>query len=188
MYTILPRNRNQGIGMRKTKLKITHPNVTDETLSECVSGRGLVRMGLRIAVLQGIMDNAPVDQLSRRHKISRQAIYDLVGRVNEKGMTGVEETRRPGRPSGLTDEIADDLKRRLIQTPIDHGYRQSRWDGPLVRKYLKEKHCVDIGHSQVNNWLHSIGFSLQRGRKKYTKADAEKQTIFVNDFKKNIKI
>ncbi|MBI4686064.1 MAG: winged helix-turn-helix domain-containing protein, partial [Nitrospirae bacterium] len=46
-------------------------------------------------------------------------------------------------------------------------YRQSRWDGPLVRTYLKEKHHIDIGHSQVINWLHIIEFSVQRGRKKY---------------------
>jgi len=58
--------------MRKTKLMVTHPKVTDETLSEYVSGRGPVRMGLRIAVLQGVMDSAPIDQLSRRHRISRQ--------------------------------------------------------------------------------------------------------------------
>jgi hypothetical protein len=34
---------------------------------------------------------------------------------------------------------------------MNQGYRQSRWDGPLVRKYLKEKHDIDIGRSQVIN-------------------------------------
>ncbi|MDI6786191.1 MAG: winged helix-turn-helix domain-containing protein [bacterium] len=170
--------------MRKTKLIVTHPEVTDETLNEYVSGRGPIRMGLRIAVLQGVMDNAPIDQLSHRHKISRQSIYDLVKRVNEKGITGVEERKRPGRPSSLTDEIAKDLKEKLVQPPMSQGYRQSRWDGPLVRTYLKEKHNIDIRRSQIINWLHIIEFSMQRGRKKHNKADTEKQDVFVDTLKK----
>lgn len=170
--------------MRKTKLMVTHPEVTDEALNECVSGRGPIRMGLRIAVLQGVMDNAPIDQLSRRHRISRQGIYDLVKRVNKKGITGVEEEKRPGRTSSLTADIAKDLKEKLVQPPMNQGYRQSRWDGPLVRKYLKEKHHIGIGRSQVINWLHAIEFSVQRGRKKYGKADTEKQEAFVDTLKK----
>jgi transposase len=173
--------------MRKTKLMVTHPEVTDETLNKYVSGRGPIRMGLRIAILQGVMDNAPIDQLSRRHNISRQGIYDLVKRVNEKGITGVEEQKRVGRPGSLTDEIAKDLKEKLVQPPMNQGYRQSRWDGPMVRRYLKEKHSIAIGRSQVINWLHSIEFSVQRGRKKYSKADTEKQEAFVESLKKTSK-
>jgi transposase len=76
-------------------------------------------MGLRIAVLQGVMDSAPIDQLSRRHRMSRQGIYDLVKRVNEKGIKGVEEEKHPGRPGSLTDEIAKDLKEKLIEPPMN---------------------------------------------------------------------
>ena len=174
--------------MRKTKLIVTHPEVTSENLADFVSGRGPIRMGLRIAILQGVIDKAPIDQLSRRHNLSRQGIYDLVRRVNEKGIpAGVEEEKRSGRPSSLTAEISDNLKEILLQPPTSQGYSQSRWDGPLVRMYLKEKHKIDIGRSQVNNWIHSIDFSLQRGRKKYSKADPEKQEAFVEALKKTPK-
>src|SRR3972149_7888776 len=103
--------------MRKTKLVVTHPEITSEKLYHFVSGRGPIRMGLRIAILQGVMDKAPIDQLSRRHNLSRQGIYDLVKRVNEKGITGVEEEKRSGRPSSLTTEISDNLKEILLQPP-----------------------------------------------------------------------
>jgi hypothetical protein len=75
--------------MRKTKLLITHPEVTGQRLNEFVSGRGPIRMGLRIAILQGVIDNAPIDQLSRRHKMSRQGIYYLLNLVNEWGINVV---------------------------------------------------------------------------------------------------
>jgi transposase len=107
--------------------------------------------------------------------------------VNEKGLPGVEEEKRSGRPSSLTTEISDKLKEVLLRPPTSQGYSQSRWDGPLVRTYLKEKHEIDIGRSQVNNWIHSIDFSLQRGRKKYSKANHEKQEAFVEALKKTPK-
>jgi transposase len=173
--------------MRKTKLMVTHPEVTREKLDDFVSGRGPVRMGLRVAILQGVIDKAPIDQMSRRHNLSRQGIYDLVKRVNEKGIKGVEEEKRSGRPSSLTPEIANNLKEILLKPPTSQGYSQSRWDGPLVRTYLKEKHDINIGRSQVNNWIHIIDFSLQRGRKKYIKADPEKQEAFVEALKKTPK-
>jgi transposase len=97
---------------------VTHPEVTREKLDDFVSGHGPIRMGLRIAILQGVMDNAPIDHLSRRHNLSRQGIYDLVRRVNEKGLPGVEEEKRSGRPSSLTKKISDKLKEILLQPPM----------------------------------------------------------------------
>ncbi|HHT9158677.1 MAG TPA: helix-turn-helix domain-containing protein [Candidatus Brocadiaceae bacterium] len=173
--------------MRKTNLMVNNSEVTYQALKELVSGSGPVRMGLRVAIVQGVIDNAPIDQLSRRHNISRQGIYNMVKRVNKYGMKGLDEKKRPGRRSKLTPDIREDFKDILTQPPINQGYRQSRWDGPLVRKYLKEKHGVDIGRSQVINWLHEIDFSVQRGRKKFSKADPEKQTVFVEDLKKTPK-
>ena len=176
-----------GVDVRKTKLMVNNYEVTQQALKKFVSGRGPVRMGLRVAIVQGVMDNAPIDQLSRRHNISRPGIYDIVKRVNKYGMKGLEEQKRSGRRSSLTPDIREDLKDILTQPPMNQGYRQSRWDGPLVRKYLKEKHSVDIKRTQVINWLHKIGFSVQRGRKKFIKADPEKQTVFVEDLKKTPK-
>ena len=99
----------------------------------------------------------------------------------------LKEEKRSGRPSSLTTEISNNLKEIMLQPPTSQGYNQSRWDGPLVRTYLQEKLGIDIGRSQVNNWIHSIDFSLQRGRKKYSKADPEKQDAFVEALKKTPK-
>ena len=88
--------------MRKTNLMVTNSEVTYQALKELVSGSGPVRMGLRVAIVQGVIDNAPINQLSRRHNISRQGIYNIVKQVNKYGMKGLDEKKRPGRRSKLT--------------------------------------------------------------------------------------
>ena len=170
--------------MRTSQITITNQEITKERLSELVSGHGPVRMGLRIAIIQGILDHASIEQLSKRHQITRQAIYDLIERVNLLGVKGLEEQQRSGRPCKLTTAIENDLKTILTTVPHQLGYKQSRWDGPLIKQYLKDKHNIIIGKSQVNVWLHHIGYSLQRGRKKFSKADPVKQEEFIQDIKK----
>jgi len=168
--------------MGKSKLIITHPDITHDFLDEYSSRQCPERIGLRIAILQGVMDKVPIDHLSRRRKMSRQGIYNLVNRINKKGIKGLAD-KHPGRPCKLTAKIADDLKEVLLKSPMITGYRQFRWDNALVRQYLREKHGVDIGRSQLMNWLRAIDSPVKLTRKKYTKADFFKQTVFVDALK-----
>ena len=115
--------------------------------------------------------------------MSRQGIYNLVSRINKKGIRGLED-RHLGRPCKMTSRIAEDLKKALLQSPMGFGYRQFHWDNALVRQYLKEKQGVDIGRSQLMNWLRAIGSPVKLARKKNGTGDFFKQTVFINASKK----
>jgi len=111
--------------------------------------------------------------------MSRQGIYNLVKRINTEGIKGIEN-QHLGRPGKLTDDIAEDLKNTLIQSPMDQGYMQSRWDNPLVRRYLKERYGIAIGRAQLINWLTTIGSPVKLARKKYEKAASKRRRSFVD--------
>ncbi|MGA3206489.1 MAG: helix-turn-helix domain-containing protein [Syntrophales bacterium] len=165
--------------MATSKLMITHPEITHASLDEYLSRQCHGRVGLRIAILQGVIDKVPIDHLSRRRKMSRQGIYNLVKRINTEGTKGLED-QHLGRPCQLTADIAEDLKKTLIQSPMNQGYMQSRWDNPLVRRYLKERHGIVIGRTQLINWLHAIDTPVKLARKKYEKAASVKRRLFVD--------
>ena len=170
--------------MKKSSLRITHEEVTRESLDVLVSGRGVIRKGLRVAVLQGLMDGASPLELSRRHHLSREGIYLMVRRVNEHGLCGLDEKHRPGRTGKLTPELRKELFAVLAKPPQECGYRQTRWDGPLLNRYLEEYHDIHLGHSQINRWFHALGVTLQRGRQRFLNADPEEQKQFVAGVKK----
>jgi transposase len=111
--------------------------------------------------------------------MSRQGIYNLVKRINTEGIKGLTD-QHLGRPCKLTVDIAADLKKTLIKSPMDQGYMQSRWDNPLVRRYLKDRHGIVIGRAQLINWLHTIGAPVKLARKKYEKAASERRRLFVD--------
>ena len=162
-----------------SKLMITHPEITRASLDEYLSRQCPGRVRLRIAILQGVIDGTPIDHLSRRRKMSRQGIYNLVKRINTEGIKGIEN-QHLGRPGKLTDDIAADLKRTLIHSPMDQGYMQSRWDNPLVRRYLRERYGIAIGRAQLINWLNMIGNPVKLARKKYEKAASKRRRLFVD--------
>jgi transposase len=165
--------------MGTSKLMITHPEITHASLDQYLSRQCHGRVGLRIAILQGVIDKVPIDHLSRRRKMSRQGIYNLVRRINTEGIRGLED-QHVGRPCRLTADIAADLKRTLIQSPMDQGYVQSRWDNPLVRRYLRERHGIVVGRAQLINWIHEIDIPVKLARKKYEKAASERRRLFVD--------
>ncbi|HVO66620.1 MAG TPA: helix-turn-helix domain-containing protein [Syntrophales bacterium] len=169
--------------MGKSKLMITHPDITHASLDEYLSRQCPERVGLRIAILRGVMNKVPIDHLSRKCSMSRQGIYNLVSRINEKGLRGLEDEHL-GRPCKLTSKIAEDLKKVLLQSPMGFGYRQFHWDNTLVRQYLKEEQGVDIGRSQLMNWLRAIRSPVKLSRKKNRTSDLFKQTVFINAPKK----
>jgi transposase len=166
--------------MGTSKLIITHPEITHASLDEYSSRQGLGRVGLRIAILQGVMDRVPIEHLSRRRKMSRQGIYNLVKRINTEGIRGLED-QHLGRPCKLTAEVATDLKNILTQSPMDQGYLQSHWDNPLVRRYLKGRHGIVIGRAQLINWLHSISIPVKLARKKYDKSATKRRRLLVDN-------
>ncbi len=165
--------------MGTSKLTITHPEISHTSLNAYLSRRAPERVKLRIAILQGVMDRVPINHLSRRRKMSRQGIYNLVDRINREGLRGIED-QHLGRPGKLTADIAEDLKETLIHSPLDQGYAQLRWDNSLVRRYLRERHGIDIGRAQLINWLHAIGTPVKLARKKYEKAASERRRSFVD--------
>jgi transposase len=170
------------IEMATSKLTITHPDITHSTLDAYLSRRCIGRVKLRIAILQGVMDRVPIECLSRQRKMSRQGIYNLVKRINKKGIQGLED-QHLGRPGKLTSEIAEDLKKILSHSPKDEGYVQPNWNNQLLRRYLKEKHSTDIGRAQLVNWLNAIGTFVKLARKKYEKTASDKPSPFVTDLR-----
>jgi transposase len=170
--------------MRITKLEITHPEITKENLRDAVSNHKNARIGLRIAVLQEVLDHAHIKSISIRHDMSRSQIYKIVRRVNNMGLAGLADEAHKGRPRRLTREMEEEIKRVLLKSPIESGYSQYRWDGVLLSQFIHEKYNITIKVRQCQYLFHRLGLSLQRGRRKAQKANPKEQIEFIKELKK----
>ena len=115
----------------------------------------------------------------------RSTIIDLVKEFNANGRDNLVPELPPGRPSRLSEAQKEALKHDILTHPREFGYDFSNWEAKSVVHHIKQKFSVDLKVRRVTYLLHELGFSLQRPRYKFPKADPEKQQQFVEELKKN---
>lgn len=173
--------------MRESKLEITNREITADNLRGALSQHSNARVGLRIAILQDVLAGEEIKGIADKHKFSRSQVYEIVGRVNEKGLAGLADDPHTGRKNKMTAERKKQFKTALLASPREYGYTQPRWDGPLAAKYLSEKFQIDYTPRHCQRLMKALGLSLQRGRKKYMQADPAEQEKFKEELKKNVR-
>ena len=67
---------------------------------------------------------------------SPRSVEHWVRRYESRGLSGLLEKGRPGRPSLLTPAEAARLQRQLMADPVRCGWPDKRWTGPLLRAHL----------------------------------------------------
>jgi transposase len=117
--------------------------------------------------------------------VTRETLSQWRKRIAKEGIAGLTAKTGKGRKAGLTKQIEEDLKVQLLKAPSELGYTQAIWDGKLVCKYIKEKYSLTIAVRTSQDWLRKIGFTRQRPRYSFNKADQELNEQFKADVKKN---
>ncbi len=117
-------------------------------------------------------------------KKSRRTIQTWVKIFNESGLEAIAPNSPPGRPSRLSQDQKEELKLDIMTHPRELNYEFSNWEGKSVAEHIHIKFGVVLTVRAAQKLLHALGFSLQRPKYKFPKADPEKQEEFVNSFKK----
>ena len=118
-------------------------------------------------------------------KKSRNTVQTWVRIFNEGGLEAIAPNTPPGRPSSLSQDQKEELKLDILTHPRELKYEFSNWEGKNVSEHIKKRFGVSLKVRQCQYLLHELGFTLQRPKYKFPKADPEKQEEFVRDFKKN---
>ena len=123
----------------------------------------LVAYGMNCCQVADLLGDAP-----------RTVAY-WVERFEEKGLGGLREGSRSGRPSKLdADQIAD-LQRVLRGKPSDVGLTGNLWDGKTMSAYLRDEHRVRLGPRQCRRLLREWEFRYRKPRPVIAHADPLKQ-------------
>jgi transposase len=63
-----------------------------------------------------------------------------VHRFDQRGLAGLTEGERPGRPSRLDDKHVKEINRVLRGKPSDAGMRVNLWDGKTLSAWIDKAH------------------------------------------------
>jgi transposase len=111
---------------------------------------------------------------------SERTLRYWINRYIQKGLQGLIEEERPGRPSRLTGEQIERINWVLRRKPEDVGLRGGIWDGRLLSAFIQKEFQINLGIRQCQRLFRQLHFRLRKPRPMIARANPEVQ----EDFKK----
>ena len=164
-------------------LTLTNRSVTRKALLEMAEKIPGAWIGLRIAAILLLLEGWKSTQIARLFDVTRWSVVKWIQKVNEQGLSGIQEKRRPGRPCRLDPHIQKELESALEKNPRQFGLKRNRWDGIGVIEYLQRVHGVQLQVRQAQRWIRRLGFSLRQPIYRYAQATMEG----VEEFRRTVK-
>ena len=103
----------------------------------------------------------------------RQTVYRWRGVLQEKGIDGLREMSKGGRPSRMRAEQLEELRQALLAGPVACGYGTDLWTLKRVRLLIEKR--FGIRYSEVHVWriLGAMGFSSQKPERRAIERNEE---------------
>lgn len=98
-----------------------------------------------------------------------------VHRFEQRGLGGLVEGERSGRPSRLKAEQVKEINRVLRGKPSDAGMRVNLWDGKTLSAWIEKTYEIKIGVRQCQRLFRQFEFRLRKPRPVLAKADPARQ-------------
>ena len=105
-----------------------------------------------------------------------------VNRFEQRGLAGLQEGERSGRPSRLKAEQIKQINRVLRSKPTDAGMQVNLWDGKTLSAWIAREYGIQLGTRQCQRLFRQFRFRLRKPRPVLAKADAARQKEHKKNF------
>lgn len=124
----------------------------------------LVAHGISCREAAGVLGDAP------------RTVENWVHRFEKRGLAGLTEGERPGRPSRLSPAQVAKVEMALRQSPAEAGVEGGGvWDGKTLSGYLEQQFEVELKARQCQRLFRQLGFRLRKPRPLIAQADPQAQ-------------
>ncbi len=102
---------------------------------------------------------------------SPRTVVNWVQRFETRGLAGLSEGERPGRPSRLDEHQLSRVEAALRDSPSKYGLATEMWDGPTLSEFLRCELDVNLKVRQCQRLFRQLGFRLRKPRPQVAQAD-----------------
>lgn len=94
-------------------------------------------------------------------------------RFEERGLAGLAEGQRSGRPGRLSEKQLGGIDRVLRKVPREVGLEGNVWDGKTLQAWMARRYRVSLGVRQCQRLFRQLGFRLRKPRSVIAQADPQ---------------
>lgn len=93
----------------------------------------------------------------------------------ERGLAGLREGERSGRPRRLSATQLEAIDSVLRRAPREIGLGGNLWDGKTLAAWIEREYGIGLGVRQCQRLFQQLGFRLRKPRPAIARADPERQ-------------
>ena len=151
-------------------------NCTLADLEIAAKAAPIQRTNLRLLAIKALAMGIPHEQVAILFGVNEDSVTRWVRRFNQRGIDGLTEGPRSGRPRKIKRERTDEY-RELVLHP--ERVNETQWTGRKFHGYLTSACQQQVGYSTLMRWLHDEGFRLKVPRPWPDGQDEEKRKAFI---------
>jgi len=159
------------------KLQIEDAEVMQVAIQQEISRSEESRYDHRLHGLLLVTTGQSCREVARLFGEDASTVQRWVRRFEDRGLEGLREGERPGRPRQLDDgqwrQVAADLRR----SPRVFGLAATLWDGPLLAEHLRRRFGIKLGVRQCQRLFRQLGFRLRKPRPQVAQSDPVKVAV-----------
>lgn len=132
------------------------------------------RLVQRAKIIEAMMEDPKLPATEAGLKFgygSRASGLRWVRCFNTKGLAGLEDGPRPGRPRTHTQEVRGALVSLAVQKPSTLGYPFALWTLERLQAAFKERVGVHLSDSTIWEWLAAEGLKWKRQQSWFHEAE-----------------
>ncbi len=151
-------------------------NCTLDELRIAAKAAPIQRTNLRLMAIKALTMGIAHEQVAVLFGVNEDSVSRWVKRFNERGIGGLTEGPRSGRPPKIGRDRAHEYRELLLHP--EH-VKEPYWTGRKFHGYLTTRCQLEAGYSKLMRWLHDEGFRLKIPHPWPDGQDEEKRKAFI---------
>lgn len=150
-----------------------------EALQSEAYSDGALRVSNRIKAILLNSDGRTSSSIGQELSVSREIVSKWLKTYDCRGVEGLFDKKKEGRPANLTD-LQKILLCDIIESgPVAYGLSTGIWTSPIVAEVIEMEFGVKYHPGHVRKLLQDFGFSVQTPTRLLASADREKKEKWV---------
>ncbi len=116
----------------------------------------------RAQVVRAALEGASVEEIAVRLHLARNTVYLWLHRFEARGLAGLEDAPRGGRPPTYTREQLGEIVATALTNPQTLGLPFNSWTLDRLAAYLAEQRGIAMKRSRLNEVLLSEGLRWRK--------------------------
>jgi transposase len=116
----------------------------------------------RLLAVQRVLEGYSTEEVAEFLDVDPRSVRRWVAAYRRGSGPSLLSRPASGRPRKLTTTQAKIVRRRLADSPTEHGFDTELWTAPRLAQLIREEFGIPLHPKYLSQWLRSRGFTPQK--------------------------